>query len=59
MNKSDQKLIDKMFEYYVDYMFHLVMVHGFGFCAKCGELRKRCECKSFVEPDLNCKCFDK
>lgn len=50
---------DKIFNLILDKLVHATMVHGAGFCGRCGELRKRCKCKKFKTVKMNCHCYDK
>lgn len=53
--KTDEKVFDILYRMMIEKQYHNAFGHGLGFCVRCGELRKRCECVGFVEPD-ECKC---
>jgi hypothetical protein len=57
LNKENIKneLLNKLYNMLLEQTMHNIMVHGYGFCAHCGELRKRCGCEYFVEGEV-CKC---
>lgn len=56
ITKEEREVLQEMLEMMWKKMRHDLFYHGFGFCDRCGELRKRCKCQEgFLEP-ADCKC---
>lgn len=53
---DEKKLLDKMMNMLIDQTSHNIFVHGAGFCQRCGELKKRCECKECFKDCEDCTC---
>ena len=54
---SKKQIMNEMVNMLIEKTAHNIIIHGMGFCNNCGELRKRCQCKTF-DDSFTCNCYD-